>query len=65
MTATNDVDLNQTITIGELIEYAQLLKSEDGFNGEYDRALLELVTDAAHIRQSDRAILYKMIWGTT
>jgi hypothetical protein len=57
-----DIDLDQTITLRELIQHAQYLKSEDGENGEYDRALLELVTDAAHIPQNDRAILYKMIW---
>lgn len=55
------VDLNQTVTIQELIQLAQFLKSEDGENGEYDRALLELVTDAARISQNDRTLVANLI----
>ena len=35
------------ITVGDLIRLASGLKSEHGENPEYDRALAELVTDAA------------------
>jgi hypothetical protein len=55
------IDLDQTVTIMELIELAKGLKSEDGENSEYDRALLELVTDAARIPQNDRAEVAKLI----
>ena len=55
------LDLNKTITIRELIECAKFLKDEDGINDEYDRALLELVTDAARIPQNDRTIIAKLI----
>jgi hypothetical protein len=56
-----EVDLDQTITIRELIQLAQFLKSEDGEGGEYDRAHLELITDAAHIPQNDRTVVAKLI----
>ena len=41
------MDTTRTVTIGELIQFAGWLASEDGENGEYDRALAELITDAA------------------
>ena len=56
-----EVDLDQTVTIRELVQLAQFLKSEDGEGREYDRALLELVTDAAHIPQNDRTMVAKLI----
>jgi hypothetical protein len=43
------MDLDKTITVRELIELAKFLKSEDEENGEYDRALLDVVTYAAEI----------------
>jgi hypothetical protein len=55
------VDLNQTVTIQELIQLAQFLKSEDAENKEYDRGLLELITDAARISQNDRTIVASLI----
>jgi hypothetical protein len=55
------IDLEQTITIRELIDLARGLKSEHGENAEYDRALLELVTDATHIAQTDRALIADLI----
>lgn len=58
----NKLNLNGTITLGELIGLAKFLKSEDGENGEYDRALLDLITDAARIRQNDRVQIYNLIW---
>jgi hypothetical protein len=42
-----DAILDQQVSIGRLCELARGLKSEDGENAEYDRALVELVTDAA------------------
>ena len=41
--------LNQDISIGELIRIASELRSENGENPEYDRALCELITDAASL----------------
>lgn len=35
------------ITIGDLVRLARDLRDEDGDNVEYERALAELVTDAA------------------
>jgi hypothetical protein len=35
------------VSIARLIKLARDLKSEDGENPEYDRALVELITDAA------------------
>ena len=41
------MDQNKTVTVERLIKLARDLKSEHGENSEYDRALVELVTDAA------------------
>lgn len=41
------VDENRTVTIGRLMQLVRDLRSEDAENSEYDRALVELVTDAA------------------
>lgn len=43
------LDQNATVSIGKLIMLAQDLKSEHGENPEYDRALVELITDAASL----------------
>lgn len=40
------LDLNRTVTVGELVKLAGGLCSEHGENSEYDRALAELVADA-------------------
>ena len=43
------LDLECTITIAELLHIAAWLISEDGENPEYDRALAELLCDAAGV----------------
>lgn len=37
----------KTVSIGDLIRLARDLRDEDGDNVEYERALAELITDAA------------------
>jgi hypothetical protein len=56
-----ELDMDHTVTIRELVHLAHFLRSEHGENDEYDRALLELVTDAAHIPQNDRTIVARAI----
>jgi hypothetical protein len=46
--------LNRTVTIDRLFELAGQLASEDQDNGEYDRALANLVGDAAGLNQEDQ-----------
>lgn len=41
----------KTISINTLIEYARQLASEHGENPEYDRALVELVSDCCGVGQ--------------
>lgn len=57
----SEINLEQTVTIQELIQLAQLLKSEDEENKEYDRGLLELITDASRISQNDRTLVANLI----
>jgi hypothetical protein len=56
-----EINLEQTVTIQELIQLAQFLKSEYSENKEYDRGLLELVTNAARISQNDRTLVADLI----
>lgn len=41
------IDLDETVRVGDLITLASDLKS-DGENPEYDRALVELVSDVVY-----------------
>lgn len=43
------------ISVSALLEAAQNLKSEDRENPEYDRALLELVSDATGLSKEETA----------
>jgi hypothetical protein len=51
------IDPNRVITVGRLIELAKGLKSEHGEANDYDRALAELVTDAAGLSMEEGKVL--------
>ena len=56
--------MTQTTTLAHLVAIAQDLKSEDGENPEYDRALIELIRDAFGIgydMDDGRVIVERMI----
>lgn len=44
---------NKMVSVGDLIALARGLKSDDGENPEYDRALVELISDAAYSAGDD------------
>ena len=46
--------MRDTISIATLFALARILKSEYGENKEYDRALVELCTDAAGVSMEER-----------
>ena len=46
-------DRNRELFLGQIIEIARGLKSDDGENVEYDRALIELVCEAAGLPLGD------------
>ena len=48
-------------SVGELVLLARGLKSEDGENTEYDRALVDLVVDAAHLVADDRMAIARLV----
>jgi hypothetical protein len=48
-------------SVAELILLARSLKSEDGENVEYDRALVELVSEAALVGAEDRMAIGRLI----
>jgi hypothetical protein len=51
----------RTVTIEELILHATFLRSEHGENPEYDRALVELVIDAAGVSMDMRPEFARLI----
>jgi hypothetical protein len=52
----------KAITLHQLVRLAAALRSEDGLNTEYDRALVELCVDAAGLSQEvDRAAMVAAI----
>ena len=46
-----------TVTVKDLIALAKGLKTEAGSNPEYDRALVELIVDAAGLSMEDRYVV--------
>jgi hypothetical protein len=58
---TTTVDWDRKVSLKKLAELASRLKSEDGENPEYDRALVELVTDAAGLPMTERRIVIERI----
>ena len=55
------IDPTKTVTVSDLLELAMWLKSPDGENPEYDRALVELVTDAAGLSMDDKDVIGQAI----
>lgn len=55
------VDVDRKVRISELIELAKDMVAGDGHNDEYDRAMLELITCAAHLPQDDRTAVAILI----
>lgn len=51
----------RTLTVGDLMKLAADLSSEDGENVEYDRAIAELVTDAAGLSMDFKTVVAKKI----
>ena len=50
------------VTIRELIKFARGLKSDtQGTNPEYDRALIEIIVDAAGLTMDDRDLVAKAL----
>jgi hypothetical protein len=58
---TNTYEEDDVVAVSELIKLARGLKSEEGENKEYDRALVELVTDAAGLSMDEKGKIAKKI----
>jgi hypothetical protein len=52
---------DMTITLTELLDIASGLKSEDGENPEYDRALVEVCCNAAGMSTDSRDIMERAL----
>lgn len=55
------MDLEKTVTIDKLLDIAGELASEHSENGEYDRALTEMVVDAANLSMESRDYVQSLI----
>lgn len=53
--------IRASITLAALVDLARGPKSEDGENPEYDRALAELVTDAAGLPMDERGAMAALL----
>lgn len=53
--------MHESIRLIHLIRLAAGLRSEDGENPDYDRALVELCADAAGLTQNDYGRVRKMM----
>ena len=53
--------MRSSVSISSLLDIARGLKSEDNENSEYDRALVELVTEASGLPLAEKELMAKML----